>query len=374
MKILIIPSWLSLKPNGFSGSFILEQARALYEHKVDVSICYLQRLGFGISTQPEIADEEYHGIPVTVGQNKALPKLNQFLIDQWYKQYEFLFEYHIERFGQPDCIHAHGYIAGFTARRLSENFDIPFVLTEHNSNLLTNQTRPWHRNEITKTYKNARALIAVSDILKTAMETFTKNPIHVIPNLVDNDIFQIATDQRPNEKFRFLVVGGLVPLKRVDRVIEAFAEALKSKPVELHIVGNGPEEKRLKEFSQSLKITEHIRFLGVCSPEQVAQEMRQTDVLITASKVETFGKVIIEALSSGTPVLCAHSADPNRIVDKLHGLRIESDLSGLVAGMIQMIERSAEFDPNEMRKSIISRYGKDVVVKALLNLYRQIVK
>ena len=107
------------------------------------------------------------------------------------------------KLGKPDLLHAHGYIGGFAAHYLSVLHDIPFILTEHGSNFISDKIHGWHRNKIKKTYKEALALIAVGENLKEAMTKFTDNRILVIPNLVNEVVFNPATT-KSQDRFEFL--------------------------------------------------------------------------------------------------------------------------------------------------------------------------
>lgn len=113
---------------------------------------------------------------------------------------------------------------------------------------------------------------------------------------------------------RLLVVGRLVPGKGQRYAIHALAALRRgSEPLDarLRIVGNGPDRSVLEALAQELGVAEHVDFTGAVSYARVAQEMSAADVLLIPSVVspdggeEAFGRVAIEGLASGLPVVAS---------------------------------------------------------------------
>jgi len=97
-------------------------------------------------------------------------------------------------------------------------------------------------------------------------------------------------DQRQEH---FLFVSRLVPYKRLDLVVQAFARL----GLPLAVIGDGPERKRLERLAPG-----NVRFLGWQPDEVVEQYMRTARALIYAAD-EDFGIVPVEAQACGTPVI-----------------------------------------------------------------------
>lgn len=91
----------------------------------------------------------------------------------------------------------------------------------------------------------------------------------------------------------YLIVGRLVPYKRVDLVVEAFNENGRK----LLIVGEGPEKGKLKKIAK-----ENITFLGHVSEAQVAELMSKCKAFIFPQE-EDFGISAVEAQAAGRPVI-----------------------------------------------------------------------
>jgi hypothetical protein len=117
---------------------------------------------------------------------------------------------------------------------------------------------------------------------------------------------KIAPDaqvQRQPGPFRFVFAGRLIPLKRVDWLINALA-GLSDQPFELWVVGAGPEEPALRALAAS-KLGNRVRWLGQLSLPDVPAVMAQADCLVLPSVHDGWGAVASEALMVGTPVICS---------------------------------------------------------------------
>jgi glycosyltransferase involved in cell wall biosynthesis len=99
---------------------------------------------------------------------------------------------------------------------------------------------------------------------------------------------------------RLLFVGRLSPEKNVQMLIDALSK-LKSREYELVVVGDGIEKDVLSEKVQKLDFEENINFVGY--QDEVIKYYYEADYLILPSKYESFGQVIIEAMTCGTPVI-----------------------------------------------------------------------
>ena len=139
-----------------------------------------------------------------------------------------------------------------------------------------------------------------------------RGPITVIQQFgVDPDLFR--PDSRAVDPAGGFVVGfagRLVPEKGVDLLLNAFATlppAMRNSS-RLSIVGQGPEREALERLAQRLNIAEQVIFQGQLPSTRLPAYYRQIDLLIVPSRTqpnwkEQFGRVIVEALACGVPVI-----------------------------------------------------------------------
>lgn len=136
-----------------------------------------------------------------------------------------------------------------------------------------------------------------------------------VPNVPDVDALASRADRltadRAGLKARLglgadpvvLYVGRLVPFKRVDILLEAFARTVNRIPSSLAIVGDGILRGELEAQAASLGLTDRVHFVGFTPPEDVADWYAAADVLVLPSVGETWSTTLIEALASDLPVI-----------------------------------------------------------------------
>lgn len=103
---------------------------------------------------------------------------------------------------------------------------------------------------------------------------------------------------------QLVVLGRLVPHKRVDLVIRAAARVVADFPaLRLAVCGRGPEEGPLKDLVDELGLAEHVEVMGYVSEETKARVLRRSILHVCASDVEGWGQVVIEAAAYGVPTI-----------------------------------------------------------------------
>ena len=152
-------------------------------------------------------------------------------------------------------------------------------------------------------YNRADLVLTPSRAMKNVLkQQGVKSPIDVMSNGIDFDFFKKKTSYEI--KNRIVYIGRLGYEKSVDQVVRAFEHALKTNPeIILEIYGDGPAKVSLVNLSRELGIHKKIKFHGSYDINKLAKKLHEFDFLITASAIETQGIVILEAMSSGLPVL-----------------------------------------------------------------------
>ena len=161
---------------------------------------------------------------------------------------------------------------------------------------------------------------------------FDRN-VHIIPTGIELDRFyddNISKDKVAkikdrwgisNEDFIVTYVGRLGYEKSIDFLIECQAHIVKKHPhCKLVIVGDGPDLPRFERQVEKLKIKENVIFTGKVPWEEVPLYYHVGNIFATASKTETQGLTVIEAMASGKPVVCVDDESfRNVVVDGLDG-------------------------------------------------------
>jgi glycogen(starch) synthase len=278
-------------------------------------------------------------------------------------------------------IHAHtGHYAGVVATELARE-DARIIVTEHVTFLSEVLAQPAARKLYSRMVHRVDRLLCVGralhDQLVTAYPSLTDKFL-VVPNPVDFDRFEFRT-QPPAEPLRLLYVGRMLEHKGVDTLLEAFAEIAREEPrATLTLVGSGPLEDRLRERIAELKLGDRVTQRPPVAPEHVGALMREHDVLVHASRVETFGMTIVEAVASGTPVLVAASEGPSETLEGLEGLAgvlfpVTEEPADIVTAYRSLRAAWGGLDLVTARKMLAGRYSREAVGAQLRAVYAEVM-
>ena len=228
------------------------------------------------------------------------------------------------RSGEFDIVHGHSYhtLSGLAAAACSR---APFVFSPHYHgtghsplraalHLLYRPVGAW-------VVGRATAVVCVSGAeAGLVAEHFPSAAVKclIVPNGVDHEPIRAALPF-PDAPLTVLSVGRLERYKRVDRLIEAFAQLVPAGPVDapaqgvqLVVIGDGPDRTRLTALAGRLGLLQphapHVAFLGRVDDEQLYRWLRTCRVLCSFSEHEAFGLAPAEALTAGARVILSDIA------------------------------------------------------------------
>jgi glycosyltransferase involved in cell wall biosynthesis len=138
--------------------------------------------------------------------------------------------------------------------------------------------------------------------------------IHSALSVVQPVSRQALLDRTPAADPTFLFLGRLVPIKRIDLVLRAFAGIVARYPnSKLVLAGSGPEETALRELAKRLDLNQ-VLFTGALDGDAKVRMLDQSDVLVLASDFETFGLVILEAWARGLGVIGSNAGGIKELI------------------------------------------------------------
>jgi len=190
-------------------------------------------------------------------------------------------------------------------------------------------------------WKNASGVIANSNGLRQLAHSFDSNfEIPIIPNGVDLELFK--TRDRDWSSPRLLSVGRIVHQKGLDLAMHALG-GLKELNWEWRIAGDGPQMQALQSLAQELGIDDRVFFLGWQSREQIRESYRQANVFLFPSRHEGMPNAILEAMSSGLPVIATCIAgNEELVIQGQTGYLVPSeDIESLQDELKQLLNNSA---------------------------------
>ncbi|MBN1548051.1 MAG: glycosyltransferase family 4 protein [Syntrophaceae bacterium] len=163
----------------------------------------------------------------------------------------------------------------------------------------------------------------------------------------------------------------LVSWKGVGVLIDAFGRLLRTGVgSHLLIIGDGPLRQTLEQKVHSLDIDDRVTFTGYV--EHPLDMMAQMDVLVLPSENEPFGRVLIEAMQVGLPVIGTRSgAIPEIIRDGENGLLVDyGDVEELAEAMRVILEDNelAQAMVRSAKEEVHRRFSPPVIMKQLESL------
>jgi len=269
---------------------------------------------------------------------------NQNLIPRYYKNIinqieEILYLYNMK----VDIIHSYYWLSGKIAHDLKQKYSFPFVhsVVSLSSDKINSGEKPncylqfdWEKSFLnaadyvmTITENESRNLIDIYKInpskivivgrgVHKAFEYPIRTPYGVPYGLKYNIINKLSTDEESTfwNNGSFLYMGRLKRIKGIQFIFKAWYNLYmiyKETTPPLWIVGGTPDEiaqirLQLSDTISNLQYFEKIQKIiwwGYLNAEGISTLLLKTLVLITHSKFEAGGRVIIEAMSSGTPVI-----------------------------------------------------------------------
>jgi len=382
MHVLLIPSWYPANSEDMNGVFFREQAHALAEagHRVGVIAPMFRSLRLGARALRPAYDSDIwqDDGPVTVLRAHGTftsSRVPHFDLWYWCRSGERLFRRYVRDHGRPDILHAHSLIlGGVLAERISARTGIPFGVTEHSSTYSRNLIRDWQVPGLRIASQAATFRLAVSQTLADAVETLLGGPKwSVLPNSLTPP-FEEDFSPKPRRAAqvpRLVSVGNLNDNKGFDLLLNALAKARSNGvTVRMDIGGDGPLRAELEALSVRLGLSDHVRFLGPLSRENVRKALREADAFALASRHESFGIVFIEAMSQGLPVIATCSGGPGGIVTPQDGILVPTDdTDALVTAIETLSRRLADFDSSEIRRRTLARYSQAALVSQLQAIY-----
>jgi glycosyltransferase involved in cell wall biosynthesis len=208
-----------------------------------------------------------------------------------------------------------------------------------------------------------------------------QGPIAVIPQFgVDPDIFSPGPgrDSAGSQSFHIGYVGRLVEEKGVDLLLKAAASL--SGHWRLCILGEGPFRSDLGRLSKELGLAGRVSFRQPLPSSEMPAHYRELDVLVLPSRTrpkwkEQFGRVLIEAMASGTPVIGSSCGEIPNVVDQAGLLFPEGDAGALAAHLKLLMTNRDEAKRLAVlgRHRVLQHYTQRKIAEDTREVYLQVM-
>lgn len=212
--------------------------------------------------------------------------------------------------------------------------------------------------------------------------------VYIVPTGIEVEKFYLENNKGLNivkkreslrikrDDFVILFVGRIASEKNVELLLTSMRYIVNNCPkAKLLIVGDGPDLNKYKTFAKKQGLEENIIFTGKVPWESIAEYYLISDVFTTASKTETQGLTVIEAMAASLPVVCINDESfTNTVIDNLNG-KIFKNKRGYKKAIIELYN-----DPKELKRlSKQARVSAEMhsskyFVESILDVYKIAIK
>ncbi len=292
-----------------------------------------------------------------------------------------------------DIIHGHsGGPVTFLGWEVALLKKVPFVCTYHTlwnkytHYFLNGKLIPPKMTEVaSRVFCNmSDSLIAPTMKVKDELISYgVQKPIAVIPNGLDLEKFQNVKKGFLRKRLKLkstdkilLYVGRLGKEKSVDFLIRSFALVSQKRPdTVLVIVGDGPEREKLQDLARSLLVEQRIYFTGSIEQKFIALVYADAALFLFASRTETQGMVILEAMASSLPIIARKDLAFEGIIENgKNGILVRNNQKEFSRAIINLLYNSQEM----MQLSLEAHkkaelFSIDATVDGLEKLYKTVI-
>lgn len=206
-------------------------------------------------------------------------------------------------------------------------------------------------------------------------------PVSIIPFGVNLEVFKPRPSERPNsDALTIGFVGRMLPGKGLNVLVNALAQ-MRDERWKLLLVGDGPERLGFEKALAHYQLSDRVEIAGAVSYEGVADFYRRMDMLVMPTRTtrrirEQFGRVLVEAMASGVPVVGTTCGAIPEVIDDAGIVVAEGDAEALAGGLRRLLADEA------LRRQLAQagrhraegHYSWALVARKTYELYRQVLK
>lgn len=296
-----------------------------------------------------------------------------------------------------NIIHVHTpFVAHYLGLKLSARLNIPCIETYHTFfEDYLHHYLPWMPKSlargmarlISKQQCNAvNAIVAPSDPMLDVLRRYgVKTSAEVIPTGLQESSFKVADGQAfrvkygiPIDRPMLLYVGRVAFEKNIDFLLEMTKQLVEKRPdILLVVTGEGPAESSLHKLAHTLGIENNVKFIGYLDRDKELNACYESaDVFVFASKSETQGLVLLEAMAQGTPVVAIAELGTASILIEGKGALIAPDDTVKFAERVHQLLLNPEhrFELGQQgKKYVLEKWTAKLQAQRMIQFYEKII-
>ncbi|NNK60378.1 MAG: glycosyltransferase, partial [Flavobacteriaceae bacterium] len=192
----------------------------------------------------------------------------------------------------------------------------------------------------------------------------------VINNPITDGFIHKSKPSRNGKVIRYITVGTLHKRKGHERILKILSNV--DHPFHYTIIGNGKELALIEKLISELKLSKCVQHVPYT--KEVPRYLEESDLFLNGSYVEGFPNVLIESCAVGTPVVAFDAPGGiNEIIKEgLNGYIVHTEDEYIKK--LNEINADNTFESKSVSDSVISRYGKNIIIEKYEKLFKDLVK
>jgi 1,2-diacylglycerol 3-alpha-glucosyltransferase len=295
-----------------------------------------------------------------------------------------------------DLVHIHTpFVAHYAGTRFARRAGIPCIATYHTffeeylhhylPVLPRRMGRALARSFTRSQCAQVQALIAPSEPMRAVLAEYgVRTPIHILPTGLAADCFRAGDGQafRAREGLGanrplLTYVGRVAHEKNIGFLVRVFAQVLAAVPQALLVIaGEGPAREALRAQVAALGLARQVHFAGYLPRDtQLLDCYAAADAFVFASRTETQGLVLLEAMAQGAPVVSTAELGTRSILLPDSGaLVVPEDCAAFAAAVVRVLtEPGLRAELGARGRAYARTWSSAVMARRLKGLYAQLL-
>ena len=196
----------------------------------------------------------------------------------------------------------------------------------------------------------------------------------VIPQFGTSELLFAPRETKPQRQFTIGYIGRIVPEKGVDILLRAAAQL--DGDWRLRLVGGGSARDSIAALARALQVDASVTFAGQLPSADLPAEYHKIDVLVLPSLTrpnwkEQFGRVLVEAMASGVPVIGSDSGAIPGVIGAAGRIVPEGDAEALARALAELRDqpRLGRALSEQGRARFLAHFTHERIAEATVNVY-----
>jgi 1,2-diacylglycerol 3-alpha-glucosyltransferase len=298
--------------------------------------------------------------------------------------------------GYVDLVHIHTpFVAHYAASRYARAASLPCVATYHTFfeeylhlyvPILPRRIGRYLARSFTRSQcSDVQALIAPSEPMRDVLQAYgVTTPIHVLPTGLPADRFIAGDGARfrasagiPLDRPLVTYIGRVAHEKNIQFLVNMFDEVRRKVPdAMLVIAGEGPARGSLRQMIERMGMQQHVHFAGYLDRNNALLDCyAAANVFVFASRTETQGLVLLEAMAQGIPVVSTAELGTRSILKPGCGaLVVEEQLQAFAEATVRVLQDvNLSKDLAERGRNYARTWSSALMARRLADLYSSLL-